>query len=305
MTSHRPEILSRIASLSLLIAMGTMWGLQFAMLKIASQSGYSDLSVLMFALTLLSVIFTSILFLRRETFRITADRLKFLLVTSLLGYVVPLSAALYAAPHIPAGILTLIASSAPIVTVTVALLLKTEYVSKGRVIAVALGLVSIILVLFPELEAPGQGRSHWMVVALIVPIAYGIESIYIFAHWPKGMSALQAVTGETVVATALVAPIFAFFGNDLQSRVSWTQAELAILIFALTGVVESLIYFYLIRMTGGVFVSFGTFVSLFAGIAWGIFLFSEEHTLIVWLAVATLVMALFLVSLDRTSPANK
>ena len=44
--------------------------------------------------------------------------------------------------------------------------------------------------------------------------------------------------------------------------------------------------------------SFATFVSLLAGIGWGILLFAETHAAWLWLAVAVLVGALVMVSLD-------
>ena len=63
-------------------------------------------------------------------------------------------------------------------------------------------------------------------------------------------------------------------------------------------------YFWLIRTTGGVLVSFGTFVSLFAGIGWGMAIFSESHGPAVWVAVLVLVGALALVCLDTARSAR-
>jgi len=144
-----------------------------------------------------------------------------------------------------------------------------------------------------------------MVIALVVPLCYGIEPIYIAANWPRGFTALQAVTGETLFAAVMMMPIFLLFGDPLGSNVLWSSAELAILVFVAAGVIESLLYFYLIQKTGGVFVSFGTFISLFAGIAWGIVLFSEVHDSIVWLAVGALCLALALASINPHAPSSQ
>lgn len=302
-----PEVeraLKRPVALLLLVIMGAMWGLQFAMLKLAAEGGYGEINILMLALVLLSVVFSLIMYVRKQSFAINRERIVFLLITAVLGYVIPLGAALYAAPHMPAGILTLIGCLAPVVSISIALALRTEFVSIQRVLALVCGLIAIGLVLWPQLELPGRGAAPWMLLALLVPACYGVESIYAAVNWPKGWTSLQAVTGETLMATILVLPIFIAVGDPVAMASTWSTPEWAIVVFVVAGVIESLIYFYLIQTTGGVFVSFGTFISLFAGIGWGIVLFSESHGMLVWGAVGTLCAALALACFDRpgTSP---
>jgi len=288
--------------LALLLVMGSLWGLQFAMLRQAAQAGYSDLTVLTITLLLLSLIFLLIAAAKRDPFQPSWGLLVFLVVTALLGYVAPLAAALYAASRLSAGVLSLIACMTPLVTVLLALLTRSETVTAARISAVGLGVLSVTLLLWSQIDLPHRGKLPWMTVALVVPLSYGIESIYIARFWPKGLSALHAVTGETVVAALLVAPIYLLSGQALPDRLSWGDAEIAIAVFVAAGVVESLLYFVLIQKTGGVFVNFGTFVSLFAGLMWGILLFSERHPDLTWVAVALLAAALLLASKDPPPP---
>ncbi|MGI9304971.1 MAG: hypothetical protein ACR2RB_20035 [Gammaproteobacteria bacterium] len=119
-----------------------------------------------------------------------------------------------------------------------------------------------------------------------------MESIYIAARWPRGLSALQVVAGEAIAATLMVIPVFLLFGQPASFDFTWSSAETGIALFVAAGLVETLLYFYLIEQTGGVFVSFGTFISLFAGIAWGIVLFSETHEPVVWAAATIACLAL-------------
>ncbi|MEQ8665147.1 MAG: DMT family transporter [Rhodospirillales bacterium] len=277
----------------LLVIMGALWGLQFAMLKLAAGSGYNDIVVLMIALMVLSVVFAALMAIRGERFFMNRQILFFLVVTAILGYVLPLLAALHAAAELSAGVLSLIACMSPVAATTCALVLRTEKVSPSRVVAVALGVASVCMILLPELDLPDQGKLASVLVALVVPLTYGIESVYISVKWPAGVSPLYLVTGETVVAAILVAPLLLIAGSPMPDAID-RDALIAIAVFATAGVVESLLYFYLIRATGGVLVNFGTFVSLFAGIAWGIVLFSESHLSQVWLAAVTLVAALWL-----------
>ncbi len=291
--------------LIVLLLMGMMWGLQFTMLKLAVERGRSELNVLLMALVLLSVVYAVLVAFRGRVFRPTREHLVFFVVIAILGYILPMGATLYAAPYLPAGIITLLASLSPLATFAVAIGLRTESVSSIRIWAMALGCVSALLVASPQVELPGHGSLVWMLLALVIPVCYGVESIYVSARWPKGLGVLELGLGEVLVAAILTLPLFFLFGEPASFGIGVSVADLAILIFVLCGVFEVLMYFWLIRVTGGVLVSFGTFVSLFAGIGWGMIVFSERHGPSVWLAVMVLVVALALVCLDTVRNARR
>ena len=78
----------------------------------------------------------------------------------------------------------------------------------------------------------------------------------------------------------------------------WSLAETGILVFVVSGLIEVVLYFYIIQNTGGVLVSFSFFISLFAGIAWGMVIFGEGHGIIVWSAVGILLGSLGLLCFD-------
>ena len=296
--SPLPEAMRRWWPLLVLLLMGMTWGLQFTMLKLAVERGRAEFNVVLMALVLISAVYTLLVVLRGRTFRPTREHVVFFAVIGVLGYILPMGATLYAAPHMPAGIITLFASLSPIATFAVAIGLRTEPVSRIRIGAMLLGCVSALLVLAPQLELPGRGALVWMLLVLVVPVCYGVESIYVAARWPKGLGVLELGLGEALVAAVLTLPLFLLFGEPRAFGLGVSVADLAILVFVLCGIFEVLMYFWLIRTTGGVLVSFGTFVSLFAGIGWGMVIFSERHGPSVWLAVLVLVAGLALVCLD-------
>ena len=282
------------SGLLLLLIMGTLWGLQFAMLKLATERGLSEIGTLMIALVLLSGVFLVVMVLRKEVMKPTAKLLLFFIWVALLGYVIPLMVALYAMQHVPAGIVTLMATLSPVVTIIAATAFRSEKVSFGQFAAVVMGAVAVLLVFWPELESPDYGNAYWLSLALLIPLCYGIESVWIAVFWPRGLNSLQVVTGETIVAAFMVARVFFFFDNSTIQFVGWSVVELAVTVFVIAGVVESFIYFHLIERSGGVFVSFGNFVAMIAGIAWGILLFSEVHGVFVWFAVIAAMLSLLL-----------
>ena len=295
----------RLWPLMVLFLMGVLWGLQFTVLKLAVERGRAEMNVLMMALVLISVVYVVLVALRGRRFRLTPSRLWFFVVIGTLGYLLPMGATLYAAPYVAAGVLTLFASLAPMVTFAVALLLRTEPVSKARIGAMLLGCVAVVLVLAPEAGLLGHGAFGWMALALIIPFCYGVESIYVAARWPEGLGVLEVGLGEAMAAALLTLPFFLLFGEPFTFGAQSRVADLAVGVFVLCGILEVVMYFWLVRTTGGVLVSFGTFVSLFAGIGWGLLTFSETHGAPVWIAVLVLVAALALVSVDTLRDARE
>lgn len=278
--------------------MGVAWGVEFSALKLAIQGGHDEFTILMVALILISLGYFLILLVRRTLFRVNKEICVFLAITALLGYLIPLLSALYAAPHLSAGIMTLIVSLTPVITVIVALLLRTERVSLARISAVGLGMVATLLVLAPQLELPDYGVLKWMLLIGVVPICYGVESIYVSARWPGNLDAWQVGFGEAIAAIILLLPVYFIFGDPSSISLSWTIAETGIVLVVIANMINIVLYFYIIQHTGGVLVSFGSFVSLFAGIGWGMLIFSERHGVTTWAAVLVLVGSLAVVCAD-------
>ncbi len=282
------------ATLGLLLVMGAAWGLEFSMLKLATQGGYPEIGILLVALVIVAVVFWAIIAVRRAWFRPRRDIVVFLFVLAMLGYVVPLLAVLWAAPHVPAGIMTLIVSFTPVVTVATVLALRTEPVSRRRVLAVALGCVAALVVLLPEAGDGWDGAIAWLLLVFVVPLTYGVESVYVSVAWPEGIDPLQVGAGQSVAAVLAVIPIQLIYGEPIVYDAVWPIAQVAIPLVALCILVEALLYFVIIRATGGVLVNFSMYISLFAGFAWGWAIFGESHGWHVWFAVAVLVVGLSL-----------
>ncbi len=288
----------RPLSLAILLLMGTTWGLQVAMLKLALQAGYHETQVMLCVLLLVALAYLGLLVARRGLFRFDWPRLRFFAITGALGYLLPMGATLYAAEALSAGLLAMLISLSPLFTFAAAALLRSEPISSLRIAAMLLGCAATAMVLLPQTGLPDYGLLPWMLLALLIPFCYGVESVYVDLGWPDGLDVLQVGFGEALVAALLLIPLMLLRGDSLWVDWQWNPGSYAILVFVACGVIEVVMYFYLIKTTGGVLVSFATFISLFAGIGWGMLLFAESHGGWLWLAVAVLVCALALVSVD-------
>lgn len=284
----------------LLFVLGAAWGLQFAVLKIATESSLSELGILSVSMVLLAVVYALTLTFRRSWFRPRRRHLSFFVISSLFGFVLPLGGVVLVAEQLTAGIMVFYTEALiPVFTVAIVLTLGTERLSRRRLTAVALALIGVAIAVWPEQVFSSGNRLEGFLIALVVPLAYAIDGVYVAARWPEDLSAFQVVTGEAVTAAAILLPLWLLFEGAAGLPQTMGTGEWAILAFVPVSYLEVYLYFYLLSTAGAVFVSFGCFVSLFAGFFWGLLLLGESHSPLVWLAVAVVSVALYLIVAER------
>jgi len=266
-------------NLILLIVMGITWSLHFSLVKMLSNTT-SSLFLMFPTLMGISLCFA---LLQSTKSLVTAlntllDRnlVFFYVISGFLGYLIPIFLELYIADKIPAGLLTLIVTTTPIVTIAISLILKIEAVSLQKIIASIVGFVGTSLIFLSDSkDFSNISEKKWILLAFLVPFTYSLYNIYISKKWPIGLSPIQVALGETIVSAFLLLPLFIFssFSNSYEILVSHANTIIALTIVT---AVEVWSFFELIKRAGPVFVSFSTFVTLIGGFIFG-YLFFEEH----------------------------
>lgn len=281
----------------LLFVVGVLWGLQLTLLKIAAGSSLGELGILTVCMVLLAAAYMAAVAIKKVWFRPTRRHSQFFLISGLFGYVLPLGGVILVADYLSAGLIVLFSEALiPVFTVAIALVLRTERVTTGRLAAVAVALSGVAVALWPELLSSTSARQEGLLLFFIIPLAYAIDGVYVAARWPEDLSPLQVVAGEAMAAVAMLLPFWFMFEGFTGLPESFGPGEWAILAFVPVTYVEVYLYFYLLRTVGAVFVSFGCFVSLFAGFLWGMTLLGEQPRPSVWIAVGLVVLALYMIS---------
>ncbi|MEM7225843.1 MAG: DMT family transporter [Pseudomonadota bacterium] len=286
----------------LLFALGAAWGLQLTLLKISAGSSLGELGILSLSMVLLSLIYLAVLAANKAWFRPTRRHLKFFVVSSTFGTILPMGGVLLIADHLSAGLIVLVSEAlTPVFTVLIAFLLGTELLSARRLTAVALALAGVGLALWPALAGTSRDQLDWLLIFAVVPLAYAIDCIYVAGCWPQDLRAIQVVTGEAIAAAAMTLPFWLLLEGTSGLPTTMGPGEWAILAFVAVSFIEVYLYFYLLKTAGALFVSYGCFVSLFAGVLWGMSLLGETHPQSLWLAVALVCLGLYLITARRSA----
>jgi drug/metabolite transporter (DMT)-like permease len=244
---------------------------------------------------------STIALLRGRGPRFSARHGIFYLVCALTGYLVPMIAELLVIAHMPAGLLTLLVSIAPITTLLLAWIMKTDRIGGARVAGVLLGGFAIFAILLPDAHLGEAIAWHWLLLALAVPISYSLHHNFASRFWPEGSDSYQVACGEAIFAAALLLA-FTGFNWQWQDVQSWNRGHAAILFMASISLIDIWIYFELIRTRGPIYTSHANYFMVVSGVLWGMVIFAERPGPLMWLSAALLIASLYLVG--RNSADN-
>lgn len=220
----------------------------------------------------------------------------FFFVTAFAGYLLPVLIEVRVTPHIPVVVFLFATTLAPAVTLGVTGLLRLERVGWLRLLGLGFGLGAVFVILGNPF-AENQGWNVWYLCALLMPLTYGLVDLFIEHRWPKGLSLMQAAAGDACLAFVFVMIFAAFVGVEPELLVSLVHEKTAPLLgMVVTALSSTLVFFWIVRMKGAVYVSFGAFIALLIGIPINSLFFEEAFPTGFYPATGLLVVSLLLLN---------
>jgi len=277
-----------------LLFLGTSWGLYFSLLKFALETGISYVGIATLITLAVCIGMVIIAAFRKKWPAFGRRQIVFYTICAVLGYLLPMLIELRAVAHMPASVLTLIVSVAPITTLLFAWLMRTDHVNWRRIVGMLIGTLAIFAILIPDAHFSSNVEWRWLLLASVVPVCYALYHNVIARYWPDGSDAWQIACGEAILATILLTGIFAPQWAS-ESFSGWNNGYTAIIVMAAIALIDIFIYFEVIRLRGPIFVSHANFFMVVSGVAWGMVFFAEQPSSLLWLSALLLVVSLFLI----------
>jgi drug/metabolite transporter (DMT)-like permease len=218
---------------------------------------------------------------------------------------IPFAANLYLAEFVPPTDLAIIITTSPFFNYLLALVTGWEQATPRRLLAIAAGFAStLVLILSREGMLTGQ-ISWWHVVSLSVPLLYCFYNAFAAKALPESADTMQLGAVESVYSGLWMLPIvlwFAPFGGSDQPALFgyW------VLIFLVAmWVVERIAYFTLIRGKGAVYTVQATYVATPAAVIIAGVFFGGTQDVWLWISLALLMVALWLNNTRKVTSVSK
>ena len=285
--------MSRRWSFVLVLAvLGVGWGSTQSLGKIAVSTGHQPFGLIFWQLVIGAIVLGIVSAVRGRGLVFTKEALTFYGVVAVIGTLIP-NATFYAAvSHLPAGIMSILISTVPMLAFPLALALGLDRFTLSRLAGLALGLTGVAMI-----AAPGAGGAvslGWLMLAMVGPLFYAIEANFVARGGTAGMDAVQAMFGVSVVGMVLAAPIALGTGQWVDPF-PMGRAEWALVASSVVHAIVYASYVWLASKAGSVFASQCAYLVTASGVFWAMALLGERFSPLIWLALVVMLAGVALV----------
>ncbi len=282
--------------LFLLVSTGAAWGVTFSLARIATTAGAHPIGLTLWQGLFGGLLLLALALTRRRPPPLTRGHLAFYLVCGLLGTVIPSILYFYAAARVPAGVLSITLAMVPILTFAAALLFRIDRLAWGRVVGILCGLVAVLFIVLPESSLPDRAMVPWVLLAVLATVCYAGEGIYVALRRPAGSDPAATVGAMLLMASAVLVPVVLATDSFVPLGFPWRALEWAVVGIVAVNALAYAVFYHLIQIAGPVFATQMAYVVTIAGVAWGIAILGEQHSLWVWGALVLMLAGLALVT---------
>jgi drug/metabolite transporter (DMT)-like permease len=286
---------------AMLIAAAAIYGSLFSLNKIAAEAGWPPVSYA-FWTSLFAGITLWLLALARKAPPIWSWRhLRVYLLIGGLGIGFPTSLLTYVAPHLPAGVLTLVLALTPPITYLISIAVRIERLFLLGVVGILFGFAGVANLAGPTAVLPTTDLVGWFLISLLAPLCFASANVVAAVLRPPEATSIAMSAGILIGSAAVVAPFMLALGQWSTPGGNGT-GDLALLGSIAVNCVVVVFFLEIVRLAGPTFFAQFNYLAVLAGIAWGAIIFGERLGLGVWFSLALMAAGVILTALKERWP---
>lgn len=287
----------------ILAAIGIGWGSTQPLGKIAASTGHAPFGLIFWQLVVCVLVLGVLTFGRGKRLPLTRKALEFYVVVAFLGTLIPNFTFYLSVARLPAGIMSIIISTIPLIAFPIALLLGMDRFSGKRMVGILLGLGGVLMIALPSASLPDPAMAAFLPVAMIGPLFYALENTYVAKRGLEGMDALQAMLGSSIAGVLFCIPMMLAMGHWFPMPLPPGPVEWALIASSALHALLYASFVWLAAHAGAVFASQSAYFTTASGILWAMILLGERFSPWVWAAAGLMLCGLMLVQ-PREKPAK-
>jgi len=285
-----------------LVGAAIVYGAIFSVNKLAAAAGTPPLAQGFWQSLGGGLLLLIILALKGRKLALGRRHLLSYLVIGALAVGVPMSLLTYAAPHLPAGLQTIVLALSPPLTYFLGMLARIERFRVLGLLGLAFGFAGVLVIIVGlGLEESAPDAWRWFALSLIAPLLFACSNLAAALLRPPLSSSLSMAAGMLVGSSAMLIPIMAIAG---QASVPTGAGAIAALIAAAINAVFFVLFFEIIRLAGPTFFAQFNYLAVLAGVGWSIAIFGEGLSIYFFVAMLLMFAGVFLSARGAAPPAG-
>ncbi|WP_434613780.1 DMT family transporter [Tabrizicola sp. M-4] len=279
-----------------LLCLGLGWGLTQPLGKMAVAEGRGPFGLIFWQLVVCVIVLGALTLPRGKGMVLTRASLRFYVIVAALGTLIPNATFYLSVARLPSGVMSMIISAVPMIAFPVAVILGMERFAWARLAGLCLGLAAVGMLAAPGAVLAEAGMAAFLPLAMVGPLCYALEGLYVARHGMAGMDPVQAMFGASVVGLLGCLPLALGTGQMFDPFADFGQAEAALVASSAVHALMYSAYVWLAFRAGAVFASQCSYIVTGAGIFWAMLLLGERFPPSLWLALVLLLSGVALVS---------
>lgn len=278
-----------------LLALGIGWGSTQPLGKIAASSGLPPFVLIFWQTVICVVVLGAITLARGKGLMLSRRALGFYGAVAVLGTLVPNATFYISVARLPAGIMSILISTVPLMAFPMNLALGSDRFEVKRLLGLLLGLAGVAIIAAPGASLPDPAMAAFLPLALVGPLFYAMEGTFVARYGMAGMDPVQAMFGASIVALVVCGALVLGMGQWVSPIRPMGKAEVALLVSSALHACLYAGYVGLASRAGAVFASQSSYLVTAAGLCWAMLLLGERFSALVFIALAVMLAGLALV----------
>ncbi|WP_339856376.1 DMT family transporter [uncultured Nisaea sp.] len=288
-----------IAPAIMLLGLGALWGLSFSLSKVAAMGGVHPFAYAWMQSTGAALFLTLVCYRRGIPFDLSRGHLLFFLGAAVIGLVLPNINIITTAKYIPAGVMSTVVSTVPVLGYVLAVAFRIEGFRWNSAVGICIGLIGALLMVLPKTSLPSPDMVPWVLIAFLTPALYACSGIFSDRMRPDGTHSLAAARGMLIVASLATLPLMLAVDGFYPLMANPGPTDFAMLGQICISSVAYILYFEILKRAGPVFLSLVSYVVTLFGLFWGWVIFGEIHSAWIWASVGCVFTSMLLVNIGR------
>ncbi|MEL7429326.1 MAG: EamA family transporter [Pseudomonadota bacterium] len=285
-----------------MLTVGFLWGLTIPLSKIAVSTGHQPFGLIFWQLVIGVLVLGVVQIVRGWRPKLSGGLIGFFTVIAFSGTLIPNSTSYLAQQHLPAGVMAIVIATVPMFSLAFAVSLRIEPASWVRLGGIIAGFAAMVMIALPETSLPDPDKAVFLLVALVAPVFYGIESVYVAIKQPDEVDAITILFMASLVGGLIALPLSLVSGQWINPLDPWGNAEWALIASSVIHVLVYTAFMWLIRFAGPVFSDQAAYPVTVTGVFMSMVLLDESYSGWIWLALIMVMVGLALVQPRFAAP---
>jgi drug/metabolite transporter (DMT)-like permease len=290
----------RLLPIMLLLLLGCIWSLGPSATKFAAVNGVPPIGMVFWQTFIAGTLLLLICLIWRIPMRMERKHLRYYVVMGTIGVALPNSNMVFVMRDLPAGLMSVLIVTAPLITYLIALSVRLEHFRAMRAGGVLLGLLGVAVLVLPKGSLPSPDLLPMALLAIVTPALWAASNVFAEKARPQNGNNIALAMGTMYVAAATSLVMALSTGTFHEIWVEFDIADWVIVGYGVVTVATFVLFYTIVSMAGAVYLAQVGYIVTLTGVGWGAWFFGERPSVWLWASVVLVFAGVALVNYSRS-----